>query len=268
MTGRMTASKSCRIAERAVRQRTPSGFTLIELLIVISIIAVLISLLLPALSFAKESAIRVACLSNMRQAGMYLHAYADENDLTYIPQTQLNGGGGVHHVRHWTRELMVAEGVYKTLFCPNLTPILEDPSLQPWKGHRYNDIDGDSYFITYIGMVYLGRRLKGPATISNPVNSPTGPQDPTDWLLLAEQIYLDLNRPGGKVVSVRAAGHLGNGGGTNYWTGSRIDGIDPAGGNHLYNDGHGEWVDFSEMTAGQSAAWGSRHIAVTMYRDR
>jgi len=57
-----------------------SGFTLIELLVVIAIIAILMAILMPALSRVKEQARGVACMSNQRTMGLAYVMYADEND--------------------------------------------------------------------------------------------------------------------------------------------------------------------------------------------
>ena len=65
--------------ERSFRQR---GFTLIELLVVIAIIAILASLLLPAVSRAKSKGQEASCLNNLRQLQLAWAMYAGDHDNT------------------------------------------------------------------------------------------------------------------------------------------------------------------------------------------
>ncbi|MFA9476981.1 type II secretion system protein [Phycisphaerales bacterium AB-hyl4] len=75
------------------------GFTLIELLVVISIIAILIAILLPALQGARAQARTIACLSGERQMGLALHMYLGDNN-DYFPLKNFSGSSQWFRVLH------------------------------------------------------------------------------------------------------------------------------------------------------------------------
>lgn len=110
----------------ARRAKRSVSFTLIELLVVIAIIAILASMLLPALSSAKDAAIVSACTSNQKQIGLGVLMYTDDFN-GYLPTADktygFNGGNGWvtrlaenDYVPTSTDENVNREGVF---FCPS-----------------------------------------------------------------------------------------------------------------------------------------------------
>lgn len=70
---------------------TPRGFTIIELLVVISIIALLIAILMPALASARQSAMAIRCGSQLRQVGVICYVYAADHEQKLFPAWPYQG---------------------------------------------------------------------------------------------------------------------------------------------------------------------------------
>ena len=116
-------------------RRQKAAFTLVELLVVIGIIALLISILLPTLSSARQAASSTQCLSNLRQVAVYMNMYANESK-GFLPA---NNPGSIRlfsAVVHDVFDQRYAKGAGgKVFYCPTLEPIsrylFNAPSFDP-----------------------------------------------------------------------------------------------------------------------------------------
>lgn len=151
------------LAEQIRREGFRGGaFTLIELLVVIAIIAILAAMLLPALSRAKESSRRMACLNNLRQFNLSSQMYADDNDGRYPPRS---------NIARWPTQLEPIYRILTMLRCPSdgLNPktLPSDPSKYPADAApRSYIINGwNDFFLVSTGNpdvgTYEGMSLKG-----------------------------------------------------------------------------------------------------------
>jgi len=106
-------------------ERKRHGFTLIELLVVVSIIALLIAMLLPALSQAREAAAGALCMSNERQLAIAIRVYMGDNESIYPAGVVGTGPGGTFDfsVDSWAQDSWATKtldyvSTVEAFFCP------------------------------------------------------------------------------------------------------------------------------------------------------
>ena len=97
------------------------GFTLIELLVVIAIIGILAGILLPVLSRARESARKTQCMSNIKQIGMGLIMYANENSESFPIDTTTVVGNEAMRSLNLIYDTYVSDN--KVFNCPSDTTV-------------------------------------------------------------------------------------------------------------------------------------------------
>ena len=219
------------------------GFTLIELLVVVAIIAVLIAILLPSLSKAREQTRRVVCASNLRQMGIAMRMYADDEN-GHLPDTFSENLSNIRTAAMQNLRRMISEaGV--VFECPNLSGLVEgnrnltDPTVgEVW----------DTIGFQYYGNV--GHKIDPPrlAFRKGPPRTITSFEDPPGWMLMSDYAYVTTTIRL-DVLAIRTAGHIETVGGYSWWLGTfaALDG-EIAGANHMYVDCHVEWVNGRDMT--------------------